>query len=124
MPGITPVVCRRWPVPAWCLRPNHFHLVLATPQPTLVAGLKWLLGTYTEKGSNVSGKGGAPYAGARRLLRWEDETRTKGSAQLFFGSDFRSDRALPGQWPGSRTFCPTTGHFARAVALLGLSEGS
>ena len=32
-----------WPVPAWCLRPNHFHLVLATPQPTLVAGLKWLL---------------------------------------------------------------------------------
>jgi REP element-mobilizing transposase RayT len=36
----------RWPVPAWRLRPNHFHLGLATPQPTLVAGLKWLLGPY------------------------------------------------------------------------------
>ena len=42
----------RWQVPAWCLVPNYFHLVLETPQPTLVAGMKWLLGTYTEKGSN------------------------------------------------------------------------
>ena len=32
-----------WQVPAWCLRPNHFHLVLETPQPTLVAGLTWLV---------------------------------------------------------------------------------
>src|SRR5205809_5141004 len=27
--------------------PNHFHLVLETPQPNLVAGMKWFLGTYT-----------------------------------------------------------------------------
>jgi hypothetical protein len=27
--------------------PNHFHLVVETPQPNLVAGMKWLLGTYT-----------------------------------------------------------------------------
>jgi REP element-mobilizing transposase RayT len=26
---------------------NHFHLVVETPQPSLVAGMKWLLGTYT-----------------------------------------------------------------------------
>ncbi len=26
---------------------NHFHLVLETPQPNLVAGMKWLLGAYT-----------------------------------------------------------------------------
>jgi REP element-mobilizing transposase RayT len=26
---------------------NHFHLVLETPQPNLVTGMKWLLGTYT-----------------------------------------------------------------------------
>ena len=26
---------------------NHFHLVVETPQPNLVAGMKWLLGTYT-----------------------------------------------------------------------------
>ena len=25
----------------------NFHLVVETPQPTLVAGMKWLLGTFT-----------------------------------------------------------------------------
>lgn len=36
-----------WQVHALCLLPNHFHLVVETPQPNLVAGMKWLLGTYT-----------------------------------------------------------------------------
>ena|SRR5579884_327241 len=36
-----------WQVHAWCLMSNHFHLVLETPQPNLVAGMKWFLGTYT-----------------------------------------------------------------------------
>ena len=36
-----------WQVHALCLMPNHFHLALETPQPTLVEGMKWLLGTYT-----------------------------------------------------------------------------
>jgi REP element-mobilizing transposase RayT len=36
-----------WHVHALCLMPNHFHLVVETPQPNLVAGMKWLLGTYT-----------------------------------------------------------------------------
>lgn len=36
-----------WQVHAYVLLPNHFHLVVETPQPNLVAGMKWLLGTYT-----------------------------------------------------------------------------
>jgi len=36
-----------WQVHAYCLMGNHFHLVVETPQPNLVAGMKWLLGTYT-----------------------------------------------------------------------------
>ena len=36
-----------WQVHAYCLMSNHFHLVIETPQPNLVAGMKWLLGTYT-----------------------------------------------------------------------------
>lgn len=36
-----------WQIQAYCLMPNHFHLVLETPQPNLVAGMKWFLGTYT-----------------------------------------------------------------------------
>ena len=41
-----------WQVHAWCLLRNHFHLVLETPQPNLVAGMKWLLGIYTKQVSN------------------------------------------------------------------------
>ena len=32
---------------AYCLMPDRFHLVVETPLPMLVAGMKWLLGTYT-----------------------------------------------------------------------------
>ncbi len=38
-----------WRVHAYVLMPNHFHLVVETPQPNLVAGMKWLLGTYTSR---------------------------------------------------------------------------
>src|SRR5436305_14692414 len=38
-----------WQVQAYCLMDHHFHLVLQTPQANLVAGMKWLLGTYTSR---------------------------------------------------------------------------
>jgi REP element-mobilizing transposase RayT len=38
-----------WQVHAFCLMPNHFHLVVETPQANLVAGMKWFLGTYTSR---------------------------------------------------------------------------
>ena len=38
-----------WQLHAYVLMPNHFHLVVETPQPNLVAGMKWLLGTYTSR---------------------------------------------------------------------------
>jgi putative transposase len=36
-------------VHAWCLMNNHFHLVVETPKPNLVEGMKWFLGTYTSR---------------------------------------------------------------------------
>jgi REP element-mobilizing transposase RayT len=39
----------QWRVHAYCLMSNHFHWVIETPQPNLVAGMKWLLGTYTSR---------------------------------------------------------------------------
>jgi REP element-mobilizing transposase RayT len=38
-----------WQVHAYCLMNNHFHLVVETPKGNLVAGMKWLLGTYTAR---------------------------------------------------------------------------
>jgi len=36
-----------WQGHAFCLMKKHFHLVVETPKPNLVVGMKWLLGTYT-----------------------------------------------------------------------------
>jgi putative transposase len=30
-----------WQVHAYCLMPNHFHLVVETPDANLVAGMRW-----------------------------------------------------------------------------------
>jgi len=38
-----------WRAHAWCLMGNHFHLVVETPQGNLVAGMKWLLGTFASR---------------------------------------------------------------------------
>jgi REP element-mobilizing transposase RayT len=36
-------------VHAYCLMGNHFHLVVETPEANLVAGMRWLLSTYTNR---------------------------------------------------------------------------
>jgi REP element-mobilizing transposase RayT len=36
-----------WLIHSYILMSNHFHMVVETPQPNLVAGMKWFLGTYT-----------------------------------------------------------------------------
>ena len=41
-----------WEAHSYCLMRNHFHLVIETPQPNLVAGMKWLL---SGKGSVLNG---------------------------------------------------------------------
>ena len=44
-------VCKKtdWQIHAYCLMGNHFHLVVETPNPNLVAGIKWFLSTYTAR---------------------------------------------------------------------------
>jgi REP element-mobilizing transposase RayT len=37
-----------WKVHAWVLMGNHFHLLLETPEPNLVSGMKWLLSAYSQ----------------------------------------------------------------------------
>ena len=57
--------CRKtgWQVHAYCLMKNHFHLVIETPQPNLVVGMKWLLGTYTQQFNRRRGHWGHLFGG-------------------------------------------------------------
>src|ERR1043166_7336557 len=46
--------CRKadWQVHAFCLMRNHYHLVVETPNPNLVAGMAWLQSSYTIRLNN------------------------------------------------------------------------
>ena len=38
-----------WRIHAFVLMGNHYHLLLETPEPNLVDGMRWLQGTYTKR---------------------------------------------------------------------------
>ena len=57
-----------WEVHAYVLMPNHFHLVIETPQPNLVAGMKWLLGTYTSRFNRQHKQFGHLFSGRYKAL--------------------------------------------------------
>ena len=57
-----------WQVHAYCLMHNHFHLVIETPQPTLVVGMKWLLGTYTSRFNRRHKEFGHLFSGRYKAL--------------------------------------------------------
>jgi len=38
-----------WRIHAYVLMGNHYHLLIETPEANLVAGMKWLQGTYTQR---------------------------------------------------------------------------
>ena len=57
-----------WQVHAYCLMSNHFHLVVETPQATLVAGMKWLLGTYTGRFNRRHKQFGHLFSGRYKAL--------------------------------------------------------
>jgi REP element-mobilizing transposase RayT len=38
-----------WRIYAYVLMANHYHLLVETPEPNLVEGMKWLQGTYTQR---------------------------------------------------------------------------
>jgi len=57
-----------WQVHAYCLMGNHFHLVIETPQPNLVAGMKWLLGTYTSRYNRRHKEFGHLFSGRYKAL--------------------------------------------------------
>ncbi len=60
-----------WQVHAWCLMGNHFHLVVETPRAKLGAGMKWLLGAYTQRFNSRHKLRGHLFAGRYKALPLE-----------------------------------------------------
>ncbi len=57
-----------WQIHAYCLMNNHFHVVVETPQPNLVPGMKWLLGTYTGRFNRRHKEFGHLFSGRYKAL--------------------------------------------------------
>ena len=57
-----------WLVHAFVLMDNHYHLLLETPNANLVAGMKWLQGTYTQRFNSRHKEWGHLFQGRYKAL--------------------------------------------------------
>jgi putative transposase len=66
--------CQRcgWQVVSWVLMGNHFHLQIHTPEPNLVTGMKWMLGTYTIRFNRRHRLSGHLFQGRYKAIPIED----------------------------------------------------
>jgi len=63
-------VCEKtgWRIHAFCLLRNHYHLLCETPEANLVAGMKWLQGTYTQRYNSRHRQRGHLFQGRYKAL--------------------------------------------------------
>ncbi len=63
-------VCQRcgWRIHAYGWLPNHFHWLIETPEANLVAGMKWFLGTYSQRFNARHGQRGHVFQGRYKAL--------------------------------------------------------
>jgi putative transposase len=54
---------KRWRCLAYCLMPNHVHLLLETPNANLAAGMQYLHGRYAQKFNERHGRSGHVFQG-------------------------------------------------------------
>jgi REP element-mobilizing transposase RayT len=53
---------------AFCLMKNHFHVVVETPEGNLVAGMRWLLSTYSNRFNHRHDLSGHVFSGRYKAL--------------------------------------------------------
>ncbi len=128
-----------WMVHAYVLMSNHYHLLFETPEPNLVAGMKWFQGTYTQRFNAMFKRRGHLFQGRYKALPIET------SAEGYFRkvghyvhlNPFRAGLAGTGKavaldeyawssypcYVGERRKIPTWLCRSRMLAACGLSEG-
>jgi len=57
-----------WIIHAFVLMGNHYHLLIETPEANLVAGMKWLQGTYTQRFNLMNNRKGHLFQGRYKSL--------------------------------------------------------
>ena len=62
-----------WRLHAFVLMGNHYHLLLETPEPNLVDGMRWFQGTYTQRFNVRHGRTGYLCQGGYKAIPIEEE---------------------------------------------------
>ncbi len=57
-----------WRVHAWCLMVNHYHLLIETPEPNLVVGMKWLQSTFANRFNRFRKENGHVFQGRYKAI--------------------------------------------------------
>ena len=57
-----------WRIHAYVLMGNHFHLLLETPEPNLVAGMKWFMGAFSQAWNRRRGRRGHVFQGRYKAV--------------------------------------------------------
>ena len=97
--------CERfgWRVHAYVLMGNHFHLLLETPEPNLVAGMKWLMGGFSQAWNRRRKRRGHVFQGRYKAVIVNGE----GSGAYFrIVADYIHLNPVRSGWVGGKTGRP------------------
>lgn len=62
-----------WRLHAWCLMGNHYHLLIETPKPNLVWGMKWLQSTFANRFNRFRKANGHVFQGRYKALLLDND---------------------------------------------------
>jgi REP element-mobilizing transposase RayT len=65
---------QHWLCHAYCLMPNHYHLVINTPEPNLSDGMRQLNGIYTQRFNRLNDRVGHVFQGRFKSILVEEES--------------------------------------------------
>jgi REP element-mobilizing transposase RayT len=111
-----------WRVHAWVLMGNHFHLLLETPEPNLVTGMKYLLGTFSQGWNARRSRRGHIFQGRYKSVPVSAAVDSPHYFRITSASRrITSNSIRPGRdWPaetGENSF-PTNGAVSRVRAFV------
>jgi putative transposase len=93
---------KRWRCLAYCLMPNHVHLLLETPQANLAAGMQYLHGSYASEFNERHGRCGHVFQGRYGSVLMETDEQLWHVAGYIALNPVRAGLCgRPEEWPWS-----------------------
>lgn len=98
-----------WILYAFCLMDNHYHLLLETPEPNLVRGMRRLNGVYTQRFNRHHGRAGHVLQGRYKSILVDKDTWLRELCRYVVLNPVRARMVRdPARWPWS-SYAPTAG---------------